>query len=180
MTVTAPDIAAPLGTPIMIKGTVTDISAGTTQANQAARFPSGVPAVSDASQREWMEYVYMQKPRPTNATGVPVTVSVVDVNGNYRQIGNTISDEDGRFSLPWTPDIAGQYVVYASFAGSESYWPSHAENSFVVQEAQVTPTPQSQIALPSTEMYFAISTAAIIMAIAIVGAILVLILRKRP
>src|SRR5674476_12935 len=87
-----------------------------------------------------MEYVYMQKPRPTNATGVPVTVSVVDVNGNYRQIGNTISDEDGRFSLPWTPDIAGQYVVYASFAGSESYWPSHAENSFVVQEAQVTPT----------------------------------------
>ena len=54
----------------MIKGTVTDISAGTKQDQQAARFPNGVPAVSDESQSAWMEYVYMQKPRPTNVTGV--------------------------------------------------------------------------------------------------------------
>ena len=62
----------------MIRGTVTDIAAGTQQDEQAARFPNGVPAVSDASQGAWMEYVYMQKPKPTNVTGVPVSLDVVD------------------------------------------------------------------------------------------------------
>ena len=52
--------------------------AGTKQDEQAARFPNGVPAVSDASQSEWMEYVYMQKPMPTSTTGVPVSIDVVD------------------------------------------------------------------------------------------------------
>ena len=49
--------------------------------------PHGVPAVSDDSMSAWMEYVYMQKPRPTDTIGVPVTISVIDANGNYRQIG---------------------------------------------------------------------------------------------
>ena len=115
MTVTAPDIAAPFGTSITIKGTVTDISAGTKQAEQAARFPNGVPAVSDASMSSWMEYVYMQKPRPTNTIGVPVTLTVVDANGNYREIGTTTSDSDGFFSFNWKPDIDGKYIAYASF-----------------------------------------------------------------
>ena len=87
MTVTAPDVATTVGTPIVIRGTVTDISAGTKQDEQAARFPNGVPAVSDESQAAWMEYVYMQKAKPTDATGVTVTLSVVDCNGNYRTIG---------------------------------------------------------------------------------------------
>ena len=57
---------------------VTDISAGSKQNEQAADFPNGVPCVSDASMSGWMQYVYMQQPEPTNATGVPVTISVVD------------------------------------------------------------------------------------------------------
>ena len=53
-----------------------------------------------------MEAVYMQQPMPTNATGVPVTFSVVDSNGNYRQIGTTTSDASGTFAFTfWTPDI---------------------------------------------------------------------------
>ena len=72
-----------------------------------------------------MQYVYMQLPRPTNTIGVPVTLSVVDANGNYRQIG-TATTNDGFFTFNWKPDIAGQYTVYASFIGSESYWPSNA------------------------------------------------------
>ena len=91
-TVTAPNIGATTATPIMITGTVTDISAGTKQNQQAADFPNGVPCVSDASQSQWMEYVYMQKPKPTNVTGVPVTLSVIDSNGNYRSIGTTTTD----------------------------------------------------------------------------------------
>jgi outer membrane protein assembly factor BamB len=166
------------GSSIMIKGTVTDIAAGTKQNEQAARFPHGVPAVADASQGAWMQYVYMQKPRPTNVTGVPVTMNVVDSNGNYREIGTTTTN-DGFFSLNWKPDIEGQYTVYASFAGSNSYYPSHAVTSFAVDPAAPTPTPQAQIQLPPTEMYFTFSTAAIIAAIAIVGAVMILMLKKR-
>jgi hypothetical protein len=131
----------PQGSSVLIKGTVMDISAGTKQKEQAARFPLGVPAISDASQSEWMEYVYMQKPRPTSATGVEVTLSVVDANGNYRTIGTTTSDADGFFSFSWMPDIQGKYTVYASFTGSESYWPSHAVTAFNVDPAAATPVP---------------------------------------
>jgi outer membrane protein assembly factor BamB len=180
MTVTAPSTGAEFGTPIVIRGTVTDISAGTKQQAQAARFPNGVAAVSDASQQGWMDYVYMQKGRPNNTTGVPVTISVVDANGNFRTIGTPTSDSSGMFTYTWTPDIQGSYTVIASFAGTESYWPSYAESSFAVSNPHPTANPTQQITLPPTETYFAISTAAIIIAIAIVGLLIVLILRKRP
>ena len=78
VTVEAPMAAVEIGKSLVIRGTVTDIAAGTQQNEQSARFPNGVPAVSDASQSDWMAYVYMQKPRPTNTVGVPVTISVVD------------------------------------------------------------------------------------------------------
>jgi outer membrane protein assembly factor BamB len=163
-TVSAPDTAAAYGTPVVIKGTVMDISAGTTQNEQAARFPNGVPAVSEDSMSEWMEYVYMQKARPANTTGVEVTLSVVDANNNCREIGTTTSDANGFFSYEWTPDIPGKYTVYASFAGSEGYWPSQAESALtVMREPEATP-----------------AVIGIIIAIVVVGAVLVLMLRKRP
>ena len=34
---------------------------------------------------------------------------------------------DGIFSFNWKPDITGQYTVYASFAGSESYYGHHMQ-----------------------------------------------------
>ena len=176
MTVSAPDVASSLGTPIVIRGTVTDIAAGTKQNEQAARFPNGVPAVSDASQSAWMEYVYMQKPKPTDVTGVPVTIDVIDSNGNYRNIGTTTSDSRGMFTFNWTPDITGSYRVIATFAGSNSYFSSSAETSFYASAAPPTPSPYPVTTLPPTEMYFAASTAAIIIAIAVA----VLLLRKRP
>ena len=128
------------GKSVMIKGTVTDVSPGTKQSEQSLRFPNGVPAVSDESQSAWMEYVYMQKPRPTNVTGVTVTLSVVDANGNYRTIGTTTADADGFYSYNWMPDIDGQYTIYATFEGSESYWPSHAVTAFNVD---ATPAPSA-------------------------------------
>jgi hypothetical protein len=165
---------------VVIRGSVTDISAGTEQDVIARRFPNGVPAVSDASMEGWMEYVYMQKPRPTDAVGVDVTLSVIDTNNNFREIGTVTSDADGFFYYNWTPDIPGDYKVVASFAGSESYWPSHAETAFAVDAAPEstpapTPTPPSM-----SETYFLPSVAGIIVAIAVVGALLLLILRKRP
>jgi hypothetical protein len=178
MTVSAPDTAAPLGATVNIKGTITDISAGTQQSEQAARFPNGVAAVSDEAQSQWMEYVYMQKERPTNTTGVEVALSVVDANGNYRDIGTTTSN-DGFFSFNWKPDITGQFTVYASFAGSESYWPTHAVSSFTVDEAAATTAPVQQQTQSNIDQYFVPAIAAIIVVIAIGFAVTILVLRKR-
>ena len=43
MTVTAPDVGVTTATPVTIRGTITDIAAGTKQEAQAANFPNGVP-----------------------------------------------------------------------------------------------------------------------------------------
>jgi len=179
-TVTAPDVAATLGTSIVLKGTVTDIAAGTKQDQQAARFPNGVPAVSDASMGPWMEYVYMQKPRPTNVVGVEVVLSVLDANNNFREIGKTTTDSNGFYSFNWNPDIAGKYTLYASFAGSESYWPSNAVTAFAVDPAPQAPTTETQPPQTSmTDTYLVAGVAVIVVAIAIVGAVLGMMLRKR-
>jgi hypothetical protein len=180
-TVTAPDISVQLGQSVTIKGTVMDIAAGTRQNEQAARFPNGVAAVSDTSQSTWMEYVYMQKPRPTDATGVQVTLSVVDANGNYRDIGTTMSNTDGFFTLNWKPDISGAYTVYASFAGSNSYYPSHAVTSFSVDPGHPTEAPTATpVQSTMVEQYFVPAVAGIIVAIAIGFAITIIVLRKQP
>jgi hypothetical protein len=127
-----------------------------------------------------MEHVYMQKPRPTNVTGVPVTLSVVDANGNYRQIGQVTTDLDGFFSFNWKPDIEGKYTVYASFVGSESYWPSHAVTAFAVDPAAATPAPTQAPTQGVADLYFVPAIAALFVFIAVVAVVLILIQRKRP
>ena len=179
-TVTAPDVSIELGKSLVIRGTVTDTSSGTKQDEQAARFPDGVPAVADESMTEWMGYIYQDKPRPTDVTGVPVIISVVDSNGNYREIGAVTSDMDGFYSLNWKPDIDGKYTVYASFGGSESYWPSHALTAFAVDEAVATPAPMPDVAVLPTDMYILSGVAAIIITIIIVGAVLFIAIKRRP
>ena len=178
-TITASPKISPYGDSVIIEGTVIDVAEGTKQDEQAARFPNGVPAISEASMSDWMAYVYMQKPRPKNATGVEVTIDVLDSNGNYRPIGKTTSDANGFYSFQWEPDIEGKYTVTATFQGSASYWPSHAETAFVVNEVAPTPTAQPAVALPPTEMYILGATAAIIFAIAIGFAVTVIVLKKR-
>lgn len=177
LTVTAPDSGVELGKSIVIRGTVTDIAAGTKQNGQAARFPNGVPAVSDDSMTAWMEYVYMHQSRPTNVTGVPVTIDVIDSNNNYRNIGTTTTDERGSFSLQWTPNIEGKYTVIARFEGSASYYPASSETSFAVDPHAPTSSPYPVTVLPPTETYVLGVGIAIIIAIAIST---LLILRKRP
>ncbi len=177
-TTTSPKVSL-TSSSVLIEGTVTDISAGLSQTEQAARFPNGVPAVSDESMTPWMEYVYMNQPRPTNATGVKVTIDVIDANGNYRNIGETTSDANGCFSYEWQPNIAGKYTVISTFAGSQSYWPSHAETAFAVDESAPTATAQPQVTQSPTDMYILGATIAIIIAIAIVGAVIIIVVKKR-
>ncbi|HIJ08383.1 TPA: hypothetical protein HA274_03440 [Candidatus Bathyarchaeota archaeon] len=178
-TVSAPDVAAPFGAPIVIKGTVTDISAGTKQNEQAARFPAGVPAISDESMPDWMEYIYQQRPLPTDAVGITVTLSVFDSNNNYREIGTATTDTFGFYNFEYTPEIPGKYVVYAIFEGTEGYWPSKAVTAFTVMQAEPEP-PAPPADQPSiADQYFLPMSIGIIVAIVVVGALVVLLLRKR-
>ncbi len=178
--VTASPKVSVQGTSVLIEGTVTDISAGTKQNEQAGRFPSGVPAVSDDSMSDWMNYVYMQKPRPTDVTGVTVTLDVLDSNGNIRNIGETTSDANGFFSYEWQPDISGKFTVYATFGGSESYWPSHSETAFTVSEPAPTATPTPEPAQSMADMYFVPAIVGLFVFVAIIGVVIILVLRKRP
>jgi hypothetical protein len=127
-----------------------------------------------------MEYVYQQQNKPANATGVPVNIAVIDANGNYRNIGNAVSDASGSYSLQWTPDISGKYTVVATFAGTSAYYGSSAETSFAVDNAAATPTPQPAQTPSLIEQYFLPAIGAVIIAIIAVGAVLLLALRKRP
>jgi hypothetical protein len=177
--VTSPEVSMQ-GSSILIQGMVTDESSGTKNTDRIALFPNGVPAIADENMSPWMEYVYQQQPKPTNATGVPVILSVVDANGNYREIGTTTSDLNGFYSYQWTPDIEGKYTVTAAFTGSESYWPSQSTTAFAVEPTAPTPTPSPAIQ-SIADQYFVPAIAGIIVAIAIVGAVLtLLLLRKRP
>jgi outer membrane protein assembly factor BamB len=163
---------------ITIQGTVTDQSPGKTALGIPAK---GTPAVSDDSMTQWMEYLYMQYPKPTNATGVQVTLSYIDPNNNTYVMGTTTSDSEGHYSYMFTPEIPGLYTVHATFDGSKSYYTSSAATSFSYVQ---TPTPAPTTAALSDSVSwssFEIGIALVIVVIIIVGAVLaILTLRKRP
>jgi hypothetical protein len=178
-TVTAAPEVTVHGDSVLVKGSVTDISAGTKQNEQAARFPSGVPAVSNESMTAWMEYVYMQKPRPINATGVDVVISVLDPNNNLYEVGRATSDSSGFYKLAFTPEVPGEYTIIATFEGSESYWGSYAETAINVEEVPAaTPAPTATPA-PMTDMYVLGIGTAILIAVIIGFVVVILIFRKR-
>jgi hypothetical protein len=179
VTVTAPDIGVTTATPITIRGTVMDVSAGVEQSEVAKNFPNGLPCISDESQSHWMEYVYQNQPFPTDATGVEVTLAVEDANGNTYDIGTATTDTTGTFGFTWTPDIPGDYKVIATFAGSNSYYGSSAATHFYTSDApQPTPEPTHQPA-SAADLYFLPMSIVTIILIVIVGAVLLLMLRRR-
>jgi hypothetical protein len=181
-TVTAPDIGVTTATPITITGTVMDISPGTKQQAVALNFPLGVPCVSDASESHFMEYVYQQQPVPADVTGVPVTLTETDHNGNTYTIGTTTSDSSGTWAYTWTPPIPGNYTIVATFAGSNAYYGSCAETHIYASSpaptAAPTASPPTGLATTSTVELGIVAIAIIII---IIGAVIVLLLlRKRP
>ncbi len=124
-TLSVPQTGTTTDSSVMITGSVIDTSAGTTQNEQDARFPNGVPAMSDGSMSDWMEYVYMQKPIPDNAQGATVKLIAIDSNGGSHDIGSTTTDLNGNFGISWCAPAEGEYQIIASFDGSESYWASY-------------------------------------------------------
>jgi hypothetical protein len=141
-TVTAPNIAVSLGTAVQIQGTVTDQSPGA----------KGSPAIADQDMSAWMAYYYEQQPLLGHITGVPVTLTALDPNGNTQNIGTVTSDAAGLYHIMWTPPVPGEYTIVASFGGSESYFGSYAETAMAVGPAPhpVTTTPPPVTTPPST------------------------------
>ncbi len=180
-TVTAPNAALDSGQSVVIRGSVTDISVGTKQTQQAADFPNGIPVAADSIMGDWMGYIYQQQPLPSNFSGVQVTINVIDSNGNQRTIGTTTTDSQGFYTLSWAPDIAGDYKVIANFAGTNSYWPSSSETSFNVMEAHPTIAPTTTPPQTAADLYFVPAIVGLFVAIIVIGALMIfLLLRKRP
>jgi len=180
LNVEAPTLASTLGSNLVIRGSLYDVSAGTQQNEQASRFTKGVPCASDASMKDWMGYVYQQQALPSNFMGVDVTIDVLDSNGNYRNIGTATTDASGAYTLTWMPDIPGDYTVVATFHGTNGYWPSYAETSFTVDPAAPTTAPTEAPPQSTADMYFIPAIAGLFVLIIIVLVLVLLVLRKRP
>jgi hypothetical protein len=183
-TVSGPLSGALVNSVVTLTGTVTDQTlTGRRTTNDKFQFSlKGTPAISDADQARWMEYLFMQQSYPANTTGVPVHLATIDPNGNYFDIGTVTSDINGNYGIPFTPSVPGTYQIIANFAGSKAYGPSSASTYLAVGEAAALPAPTAApfdpSGLESMIMQYTLATAvAIIIAIVIVA---ILILRKRP
>jgi hypothetical protein len=178
-TLSAPQIAAQAGQSVILTGTVLD---------QSPAQP-GTACVSASSMTTWMQYLHMQQPidglwHNETIAGVPVSLDAVDPNGNFVHISTVTTDgTTGTYGYTWTPTIAGDYKIFATFAGDDSYGSSFATTYATAVNAPTTTTPTttsapSNLATTSDLMTYIVAVGiAIILAVAIAT---VLILRKRP
>jgi hypothetical protein len=184
-TVSAPQTAVGTGQSVTITGTVTDQSPG----------QPDTPAISEKDMTAWMEYLHMQKPMPTDATGVSVDLKAIDSSGTSTTIGTTTSDANGNFGYSWTPTTSGLYKIVATFAGTNSYGGSSATAYLTVVSApsaspsgtpgptataptgtpaqSVSPsTPTSPTGGTETAVYVAVAAAVIVVVLALVAVVL--------
>ena len=166
--------AVPSGTGVLIEGSIMDMSPG----------KPNTPAIADENMSIWMDYLYGQNAtlinNPPKPNGVTVRLSAMDPNGNVVDIGTVRSDSGGLYKKLWTPNTAGEYTIYATFDGSNSYWGSYAETGLGVSAAPTATSSSAAAnvqAAPDSIPYVIGATIAIILAVAVAT---VLILRKRP
>ncbi len=146
-TISVSQAPSTLGQKALIIGTVLDLSPA----------QPGVPCVSKESMAAQMEQIHLGAPvggvfsgvmmgdgnyGDVMLVGVPVSIDVLDPNGNYYNIGTVTSDGySGTFSCAWKPDVAGEYTITATFMGDESYGSSFATTYLTVPEGtNATPT----------------------------------------
>ena len=181
-TVTTQNDVSVLGHKVMVKGTVTDqTTSGRRNTNDGVDWTlQGTPAISDADMSAWMEYKFQQQAKPTNVKGVDVTLSAIDPNGNLVPIGTTTSDMNGNYAIPYTPEVPGDYQIFADFAGTNSYGPSSATTYLTIEEPTSTTVSPSPQPVSIADQYF-IPAFAIVIVIGLIGVVLALLsLRKRP
>ncbi len=182
-TVTASPKVSVHGSSVLVEGTVTDQSSGGRQdsSGNVVKALKDSPAIADEYMGSWMDYWYAQRPMPSDAKGVEVSISVIDPNGNYKDIGTTTSDATGKFAYAFTPEVPGTYQVIANFVGSKAYGPSFATTYLTVDESASPAPTSSPLPLSISEQYFIPAIAGLFAAIVVVGAMLaILLLKKRP
>jgi hypothetical protein len=175
MTVAAPNVVVPKGSGVVITGTVLDQSPG--QPN--------TPCVSHDSMATQMQYLHMGQPIAgiwgnETITGVPVTLTALDSNGNVLNIGTTTTNGYyGTFGYTWAPPNEGQYTILAAFAGDDSYGSSGAATTISVGPAP-TVAPTATPAAPQTDYMPTLTgiLVAVIVAIVVSVIALVVVLRK--
>jgi len=179
-TLEGPLAAIPDGTSVIIQGTVMDKSPGAMSDGIAARYPNGLPAISDADMNEWMEHVYKQHPLSMETTGVSVTLDAIDPNGNFINIATVTTDLSGSYSYLWEPEHQGKYTVLATFEGSDAYYSSYAETAIGVGPASTPGTPiEPEPTEPEPLITTEIAIIAAIVIAAIIGIVAFWALRKR-
>jgi hypothetical protein len=116
-----------------------------------------------------MEHIHIGAPiggihGNVSIAGVPVSLDVLDPNGNYYNIGVVTSDGySGTYNYAWAPKVAGEYTITATFMGDESYGSSFATTYLTVAEGESTST-------DNTLLYALVgATVAIIITIVLVG-----------
>jgi hypothetical protein len=168
ITVETPLTAQPLGTSVLIQGTVMDMSPGA----------PNTPCVSDASQNAWMQYLYNNHPKPTEdeVDGVVVHLEYVGADGVVKDLTHVTSDLNGKYQYAWTPPAEGTYRIIATLDPTESYWSSTNDSGLLVAAAHETVEPE---AAPDYTMLMYGIIGAVIAAIVIGIVSLMLILRKK-
>jgi hypothetical protein len=178
-TVSAPQTSITAGTTVIISGTVLD---------QSPAQP-GTACVSKESMSTYMEFLHQQRPidgffHNVTVTGVPIAITVIDPNNNWFNLGTVTSDEKGNFGFSWTPTIAGQYKISATFAGDDSYGSSWATTYATVNDAPEAAPTQEPIRLDETTntlmMAVVAGVVAIIVAVVVIGVLIMNTLKKRP
>ena len=145
------------GASVLIKGTVTDQSAGA----------KGTPAIADEDMSKWTAYLYMNKPMPTDVTGVSVMLQAMRSDGSIIDIGFATSDIMGNYEYLWTPPDEDTYKILATFLGSGSYWMSSAGTALGVTAAPspggpIEPEPTAGLGITEIAIIAAVVVACII------------------
>jgi hypothetical protein len=168
-TITGPETAVPLGSTVLIKGTVLD---------QSPAQP-GTPCVAKESMTAWMEYLHMQGPYPSEVKGVPVTLTAIKSDGKVIDLGTvTTNGFYGTFGFAWTPEEEGTYTIIACFMGDDSYGSSAAATAITVGPAPPEPeTPEYPTPTDYTPMFAGLAIAVLIAII--IGVANLYTLRKR-
>jgi hypothetical protein len=167
-TVEAPSNEVPLGSSVLIKGTVLD---------QSPAQP-GTPAVNVDSVSAWMEHIHLQRDLPEGLVGVPVTLTAIHEDGTVTDLGMTTTNGYyGTFGKAWTFEKEGTYEIIASFDGDASYGSSSAATA-----VKVGPKPSGDIPPGSDGSHPIFSTEALIVigivVIAAIALIAYLVMRK--
>jgi hypothetical protein len=98
---------------------------------------------------------------------------------NYYNIGTATSDTAGKYSLVWEPPISGEFSIFATFAGSESYGSSFDSTTMFVAELPEPTAAPDPTPAPMTDTYVIGLGVAAIIAIIIMGLLILMKVGKK-